>query len=125
MQASAGAASSQGRLHVHIYLNRSRKTLTHRMWVMGFLLSVCLLMVDRNITGTSPMISSATDVTCSVVKKGSSEAKVVVTASDKVVFILQMNARLPDETSFEAEQTCCVTEQTSSRTTRRSPLIHQ
>ena len=64
------------------------------------------------------MISSATDVTCSVVKKGSSEAKVVVTASDKVVFILQMNARLPDETSFEAEQTCCVTEQTSSRTTR-------
>ena len=46
------------------------------------------------------MISSATDVTCSVVKKGSSEAKVVVTASDKVVFILRMNARLPDETSF-------------------------
>ena len=89
------------------------------MWVMGFLLSVCLLMVDRNITGTSPIISSATDVTCSVVKKGSSEAKVVVTASDKVVFILQMNARLPDETSFEAEQTWFVTEQTSSRTTRR------
>ena len=49
-----------------------------------------------------------------------------MTASDKVVFILQLNARLPEETSFEAEQTCfeaeqtcCVTEQTSSRTTRR------
>ena len=91
-----------------------------------FLLSVCLLIVDKNITGASPMISSATDVTCSVVKKGSSEGKVVVTAPDKVVFILRMNARLPDETSFEAEQTCCeaeqtccVTEQTSSRTTRR------
>ena len=90
------------------------------------------MIVDKNITGASPMISSATDVTCSVVKKSASEADVAVTASDKVVFILRMNARLPDETSFEAEQTSfeaeqtsCVTEQTSSRTTRREPLIHQ
>ena len=60
------------------------------------------------------MISSATDVTCSVVKKGSSEAKVVVTASDKVVFILRMNARLPDETSFEAEQVCSTSNEVCS-----------
>ena len=64
------------------------------------------------------MISSATDVTCSVVKKGSSEAKVVVTASDKVVFILQMNAPLPDETSFEANVASSTVEVITKRVNR-------
>src|SRR5438105_4090428 len=70
-----------------------------------FLLSLCLLIVDKNITGASPMISSATDVTCSVVKKVASEADVAVTASDKVMFIVRMNARLPDGTSFASNLT--------------------
>ena len=64
-----------------------------------------MLIVDKNITSASPMISSATDVTCSVAKKVASDAKVVATAPDKVVFIMGMNAWLPDVTSFGSNVT--------------------
>ena len=63
------------------------------------------MIVNKNITDASPMISSATAVTCSVVKKGTSEADVVLTASDKVVFITRVNAWLPGETSWESNVT--------------------
>ena len=39
-------------------------------------------------------------MTCFVVRKGASEANVVVTASDKVVFIVPMIRWPPHETSF-------------------------
>lgn len=79
------------------------------------------MIVDKNIIGASPMISSATDMTCSVVKKGASEANVVMTASDKVMFIIRMNAWLLDETSVAPEQTTCATHVTSSASHVTSP----
>ena len=85
------------------------------------------------------MISSATDVTCSVVKKAASEAEVAVTASDKVVFIVRMNEWLPDGTSFasnlttfksnlttfETNLTTFGTNLTSSRAAPRKSSIYQ
>ena len=88
--------------------------------------------MDKNITGASPMISSATDVTCSVVKKAASEANMAATASDNVVFIMRMNAWLPDGTSFESNLTTFksnlttfATNVTSSRVAPREVLIYQ
>src|SRR5207253_8541010 len=73
-------------------------------------------------TGASPMISSAIDVTCSVVKKGASAANVAVKASDKVVFIIRMNARLPNVTTFKSNVTTFMTNVTSSRAAPREAL---
>src|SRR5207253_3561207 len=110
-------------------------TSLHSHWTVGhgfFLLSVCLLIVDKNITGASPMISSATDVTCSVVKKAASEANMAAPASGKVVFIMRINSWLPDGTSFESNvttfksnMTTFATNVTSSRAARREVLYYQ
>ena len=88
--------------------------------------------MDKHITGASPMISSATDVTCSVVKKAASDANMAATASDNVVFIMRMNAWLPDGTSFDSNvttfksnMTTFATNVTSSRAARREVLDYQ